>query len=73
MILAAANSAITLFCAYPVTDRMLAKWLMDRVQEEQALPTEMEMEQLHQCLQPDLWSAVSKMLLQLQPSSTDSE
>lgn len=65
MILAAANADVRTLCQYPVTDRMLSKMLMDRVQDEKPLPTAEEQQALQQCLAPELWNVMGKMLEQL--------
>lgn len=65
MILAAANADMHLLCEYPVTDRMLSKMLMDRLGAEMPMPSSGEQQTLQQCLEPELWKVLAKMLEQL--------
>lgn len=66
MILAAANTQLKVLCSYPVTDRMLSKILMDRLQEDLPMPSEEELRPLQECLSSELWGSLSQMLQQIQ-------
>lgn len=65
MILSAAEGDARILCRYPVTDRMLSKMLMDRLEDEKPLPSPEERAALQECLAPELWGALEKMLAQL--------
>ncbi len=65
MILSAAEGDARILCRYPVTDRMLSKMLMDRLEDEKPLPGPEERSALQECLAPELWGALEKMLAQL--------
>jgi len=65
MLMAAFNSQMTLLCDYTVPDRLITKLLMDRYQNELPLPSPEDLIKLQECLKPELWNAITRIMQQI--------